>query len=494
MACGNFDCLSDYSCSSPNEPLDGAIFAPFVELTILGEQLYTVGNNSSPNESPNAGDASGKTAIKSFQYGFGVASSGVGAKIELVSEGGESYLEFAKAINKTISNAVDDTKKTHFRYGWIIRKCDGSVKIDYSPQINLMIKTMQTSYDSGTIKITIECIDLLARHFERRIEGNFGSDDEKHNITDAIGQLFGENDPEMNVRLEPDDEFGWKYGDKDDGPYSKWPGDQQNAVSVLRKWLSGQVTYNDKGTIIQYDPQNQDLVIREDPKPGKNEKNLCNCPMNNRSLGTYIVNGGNCSNVLSFTPTVDWILFNNNAGGTTGSGYTGISDQKAAPDIEVEKAGPEDKQANGHNDIDWSSTDSGPAKNQEATAAQSRANKDYEIKPGLEAELKIMGDPSAKFANPVLLAGSNISIVMINPYMVDRCTWISDSMCNKVLSNKRWLVLGAGHQIEGGKYTTTIKVKLDIPGSDIAQGLPLGGEGCGTFTFDNDKGTVKESL
>lgn len=489
MACGNFECISEYSCRPPNEPLDGAIFAPFVELTILGSEIYTVGNQSSPNEVPE-----NKTAIKSFEYGFGVASSNVGAKIELVSEGGASYIEFAKAINKTINQAVEDTRKTFFQYGWIIKKCDGSVEKMSSPKINLMIKTMQTSYDSGTIKINIECIDLLARHFERRVEGNFGSDDNKSNITDAIEELFGENDPEMTIRLEPADEFGWKYGDREEGPYSKWPGDQQNAVSVLRKWISGQVTENDKGTIIQYDPEEMDLVIREDPKPSPEEiKTQCDCPMKN-NLGTYIVNGGNCSNVLSFTPTVDWILFNNNAGGTSGSGYTGVSNKKAEPDIPVEKAGPEDKQANAHNDIDWGNPDGTPERNQEATAAQSRANKDYEIKPGLEAELKILGDPSPRFANPVLLAGSNISIVMINPYTVENCTWVSNSICNKILSNKRWLVLGVGHQIEGGKYNTTIKVKLDIPNSDIPQGVPLGGEGCGTFTFDNDNGEVKESL
>lgn len=485
MACGNVECISKYSCGPPNEPLDGAVFAPFVELTILGKQLYTVGNESSPTE-PH------KTVIKSFQYGFGVASSGVGAKIELISDGGLSYIEFAKAINKTISNAKEDADKTYFRYGWIIKKCNGSVEIKSSPKIHIMIKTMKTSYDSGTIKISIECIDLLARHFERRIEGNFGSDDAKQPLKEAIKSLFEDNDPEMTVRFEPP-EFGFKYGKKEEGPRSKWTGDQQNAVSVLRKWLSGQVTDNDKGTIIQYDPQKKEIVIREDPKPGKNEKgNICQAPCPNWKR-TYVVNGGNCSDVLSFTPTVDWILFNNNAGGTSGSGDTAIGNEKAKPDIEVEKAGPSDQQANAHNDREYCGTNNTPTKNQEATAAQSRANKDYEIKPGLEAELKIFGDPSQEFANPVFLAGSIISIVVINPYTIQECIWVSEPRCNQILSNRRWLVLGVDHQIESGKYITTIKVKLDIPNSDIAQGLPLGGEGCGTFTFDNDKGKVKES-
>jgi hypothetical protein len=475
------ECLATYENHLPNEPLDGAVFSPFVELNIRGGFFYTVGNESSFNE-PH------KTVIKSFQYGFGVASSGVGAKIELVSEGGNAYIEFAKAINKTINRAAEDTDITYFRYGWIIKKCDGSREIKSSPIIHLMIKTMQTSYEEGTIKISIECVDLMSRHFERRIEGNFGSDENKMPIKEAINSLFEENDPVLNVRYEPP-EFGWKHGDRENGPRAKWPGDQQNSLSVTRKWLSGQVTENDKGMIIQYDPTEPALVITEDPKPGKNEKTD---PFA-RWIGTYVVNGGNCSDVLSFTPTVDWILFGNNAGGTAGSSDVGANDQKAKPDIDIENAGPQENTTNQHQDKDWAPTNDLPRINQEAAAAQTRANKDYEIKPGCEAELKIFGNPNKEFANPVLLAGATVSIVMINPYTLENCTWISNPKCNEVLSNKRWLVLGIDHQIESGQYNTTLKIKLDIPNADLDQGTTMGGEGAGTLAFDNDSGKPLES-
>jgi hypothetical protein len=479
MACEN-ECIATYSCGPPKEPLDGAVFAPFVELNIRGGSFYTVGNESSPNE-PH------KTVIRSFQYGFGVASSGVGAKIELVSEGGNAYIEFAKALNKTINQAPEDTDLTYFKYGWIIKKCDGSIEKKSSPEIHCMIKTMQTNYEVGTVKISIELVDLMSRHFERRIDGNFGSDDNKIPLREAIDSVFQENDPIMSVRYEPP-EFCFKYGGCE-GPRAKWPGDQQNALSVIRKWLSGQVTENDKGTIIQYDPLQTELVITEDPKPGPDEAGDCRT----RWVGTYVVNGGNCSDVLSFTPTVDWILFNNNAGGTAPGGDAGVGDETAEPDIQVEHAGPQDNQTIQHQDRDWGSPNNSARRNQESTAAQTRANKDYEIKPGLEAELKILGDPDEKFANPVLLAGATVSIVMINPYHLDECTWISEPKCNEVLSNKKWLILGIDHQIEAGKYNTTIKVKLDTPNADIDQGETLGGEGCGTLAFDNDSGNPQES-
>lgn len=482
MACEN-ECIAQYSCGPPSEPLDGAVFAPWVILHTRDGKEYTVGNESSPPE-PH------KTVIKSFQYGLGVASAGVGAKIELVSEGGEAYVEFAKAMNKTINQAPDDTEKTYFQFGWILRKCDGSLEKIESPEIHCMIKTMQTNYDGGVVKISIECVDLMSRHFERRIDGNFGQDDNKITLKQAIRDVFQRNDPIMNVTFESDEgELCFKYGDCE-GPKAKWPGDQQNALGVVRKWLAGQLTVNDKGTIVQYNPETSDVVIAEDPKPKCNEAANC-C---GRWLGTYVVNGGNCSDVLSFSPTVDWILFNNNAGGTPPSGDAGNAQETAEPDCEqMEHAGPQDNQQISTYNRDYMSPNATARANQESTAAQTRANKDYEIKSGIEAELKIVGDPS--FSNPVALRGASISIVVINPYHLDEgCTWIARPKCNEILSNKRWLILGVDHQIEAGKYNTTIKVKLDAPNQDINQGEPLGGQGCGTATFDNDDGQPEESI
>lgn len=483
MACEN-ECISTYACAPPNEPLDGAVFAPYVELNITGGERYTVGNESSDSE-PH------KTVIKSFQYGLAVASGGVGAKIELVSEGGQAYISFAKAINKTINQAPQDTEGTYFEWGWIVKKCDGSTEKISSPPIHCMVKTMQTTYEGGVVKISIECIDLMSRHFERRVDGNFGSDDNKITLKQAIRDVFQRNDPIMDVRFVASDggDLCFKYGDCE-GPKAKWPGDQQNALGVVRKWLSGQLTKNDKGTIVQYDPESTELVIAEDPQAGPGQAAGC-CT---NWMGTYVVNGGNCSDVLSFSPTIDWILFNNNAGGTPPSGDAGNADETAEPDSpQMERAGPQDNQPISTYNRDYMSPNATARANQESTAAQSRANKGYEIKSGFEAELKIVGDPS--FANPVMLRGASISIVVINPYHLDTdCTWISQPKCNEVLSNKKYLVLGIDHQIEAGKYTTTIKVKLDTPNADINQGEPLGGAGCGTFISGNDGGQPEESI
>ena len=478
MACED-ECIADNQCRPPNEPLDGAIFAPWVKLTVRGGEEYTVGNESSPSEPHH-------TCIKSFQYGVSVASGGVGAKFELVS-----YIAFAKAINKTINQAPDDTEATFFQFGWIIKTCDGNTRKISSEPIHCMVKTMQSTHEGGVVKISIECIDMMVRHFERRIDGNFGSDDNKIPLKQAIRDVFGTNDPVMNVRFPAADggELKFKYGD-DEGPRAKWPGDQQNALGVVRKWLSGNITKNDKGTIVQYDPSESELVIAEDPQPGPGENADC-CT---NSLGTYVVNAGNCSDVISFTPTIDWILFNNNAGGTPGGGDSGNMQETAEPDSALmENAGPQDNQVIPTYNRDYMSTNATPRANQESTAAQSRANKGYEIKSGFEAELKILGNP--EFINPVLLRGSSVAIIVINPYFLDTsCTWISTPKCNEILTNKQYLVLGIDHQIEAGKYTTTIKVKLTLPNADIDQGEAIGGDGCGITVFDNDGGQPLESI
>ena len=41
----------------------------------------------------------------------------------------------------------------------------------------------------------------------------------------------------------------------------------------------------------------------------------------------------------------------------------------------------------------------------------------------------------------------------------------STSICNELLTNKGWWILGADHQIREGRYVTTIKLALPAPGA-----------------------------
>lgn len=481
MACQH-ECITQYSCVPPDEPLDGAVFAPFVELRINGG-LITVGNDSLPDD-PN------KAVIKSFQYGFGVAGAGVGADFEIVSEGQQAIIAIIRALNKTFSMAPDDAAATTIEFGWIIKKCNGETRklssMDTGP-IHLMPKTMQTSYDNGTVKVKLQCIDLIARTQETRVEGNPGADDNKVPLKEAIDIIFERNSPTISIIW---DGLGktWFFeigGEK--GPKAKWPTDQQNALAASRKWLATQKTNNKKGILMAYDPLQSKLVISE----GKNTScdDAPDCCANHK--GTYVVNGGNCSDVLGFSPTVDWTLIQHSSGGTTGSAESAANDEKANPPCPgKEDGGPATMgtvPANFRDGIALGQTALRLAES--AAAAEEESNKPYVIKAPIEAELVILGNP--EFVNPIEFQGSTLSIVMLNPMYLEGCTWIANPRCNHVLSNKNWLIKGVAHQIDAGKFTTTFKVLLAVPNSDLVQGDPLGGAGCGTETFDNDAGNFQ---
>ena len=110
--------------------------------------------------------------------------------------------------------------------------------------------------------------------------------------------------------------------------------------------------------------------------------------------------------------------------------------------------------------------------------------------PAIKGELKIIGDPT--FNNPVFLTGKWVSIVVIDPYYIAgmdaggaaSCEWLSKPNCNSVLSNKRWMILGADHQIQSGSYVTTLNVQLLTPNINIPADSDLGGDGCGTEGAD----------
>lgn len=473
-------CVDAFKCDTIREMPEGAVFAPWVELNILdGGFLYTVGNQSSPSDEH-------RTVIKSFQYGFSIAN-GVGAKFEFLSEGGDTVYNLARALNKTVNQATMDAGKTWFSFGWVSQNCDGSITKSSSEKIYLMGKTMQSNYENGFMKITFECVDVGTRVMEERIEKNFGEDGAHIPLKNAITQIFEENKPTLKVRFVKADEAmsPWGFKNIDEGVYNYWETNQQNPIEVVRTWLAEHVTSDDKGIIIQYDPTQNPPVLYffEDPKPGPDEApDYCS-----NSIGTYIVNGGNLSPVRSFSPTIDWILINKGAGGASGIGDTQKSDVKTTIEFDNDNREENDGGMNSTLPSNISRNATSPEDTAEeaikADFANTRAVKDYETKPGIEADLKIVGNPN--FSHPISFVGKSVSIIVIDPFHLENCTWISQPICNQVLTNKNWLVLGVDHQISEGNFETTLKVKLPVPNSDINRGEPLGGPGAGMFIPDN---------
>jgi hypothetical protein len=475
------DCIARYSCGSPVQPEDVAVMTPYVEIGFGGQtKVLMTGNSSAPPDN--------HAAIKSFEVGLpGGSPPGGGFKVEILDEGGTMYRRIIDAINKSLFRARTDTKDTYCRWGWITVKCNGSAAVNFSNKLKFTPMNVQTAFENGLIKLTFE--GTQPRWADVRLQDNMGDEEEKMPLRQAIEQLFRERAPQvMNVEwegAEPGSEFLFNNsdGDQHDGPRGVWPTDQQNPLSAARKWLSGVTTSNGKGILIIYDPENFSVLIKEDPNTDQSGSSCC---LN--SIGTYIVNGGNFSPVLSFNPQITWPAQNPANGGTSTGSASGNS-EVMQPDINIERTGSQTGPTIQQHEWMWRNPDEMSTRTTEAFGANMQAEKPYTPLSGIQAELKIIGDPS--FDNPRRFTGRWVSIIVINPFYVcgnvesGECTWLATSNCNAVLSNKKWQIQAVNHQISAGSYVTTLKVMLPQPNSDIDVTEPLGGNNCGGYRAPN---------
>lgn len=475
------DCLSKYGCEPIIQPENGAVYAPFVELR-FNDRILTVGNSSAPPDN--------HIAIKSFEYGAGVGGLGVGIKVEAVDQGGVMYRQIMDALNKTTTLALSDLTSCSCRFGWIITDCNGNNRVvsneDYGDRLYFLPLTMETNLENGLIKFVFGGGSQVARWAETRLTIPVGDQTHKISLKDALRKLFTEYDPKVkDVKFKNKDGGELHFLNSDgskDGPYGGWPTDQQNAPAIARKWLSAVRTKDELGILMLYDPTGPYVIFQEDPI--ENGRRCCH-----NSLGTFVVNGGSCSPVLSFNPTISWTKTGVAAGGgSTAGAASGDASQIVKPSKEkkIEKAGSQSGPTVQQHEWMWRFPDDMARKNAESFSAHIEANAKYEVEGILEAELKILGRPDIVYA--IDLLDKYIAIIVINPFHIStqECSWLTVSNCNKILSNKRWKINAVNHQISGGSYITTLKVSLGAQNSEFSADSPLGGS-CGTETFPNSQ-------
>lgn len=486
MGC-TFECLSTYACREPFRPYRDAVLAPYVSIGFGGDfREITVGNDSSSPDN--------HAVIKSMEYGI---SEGNGVKIEIVDEEGGKFKRVVDRLNKSLALADNAADRMFLEFGWIKQDCQGNITKDlttyYGGLLSFILMTIEMNFEGNKIRYTITGQDMVDRIAENRIEKNEGREDHKKNLKKAITDVFKNNYPRIKrVRFIKADETGWSFKNSDggeEGPFSVWTADQQNALALSRKWIAPVTTKDERGIIICTDPTDPDsIVFLEDPKDGPNENSNC-CEDN---VGTFIVNGGNCSDVISFSPSVKWTFANNDgSGGGSGAGVSGGNvKNEGEKGSKKEKVGVQSQVISNQNDNMWRPNDQIIPKAQDANASHSNAVRIIETRQPIEAELKILGNPF--FAHP--LGGAErflwkkVSIVVINPfYMIGdgECEWLAAPPCNDILSNKAWFIKGVNHQIREGSYVTILKVSLVAPGSDGEPGEPLGGPGCGNYVPEN---------
>jgi hypothetical protein len=480
------DCLA-YSCGNIQQLQPGAVFAPYIQVGFEGEgTILTVGNKSHPEDN--------HAIIKSLEYGF---SEGCGVKLEIVDEQGSSISFFMERLSKTACGTSFDYRM-FIDFGWIIQDCNGNITYDkvtsYGRYLYFLPQKVECSFEGEKIKYTIEGTDLQDRIAENRIENNLGAEDNKMNIKQAIEDMFSDNCPPIeDVRFETLDGFPWSFKNSDGGPQGPravWTSDQQNGLATTRKWIAPLSTRDDKGIVFQWKPDEPrpTLVLLEDPDPGPNENDPC-CE---RNVGTFIVNGGNASNVISFTPQFSWALQSNGgSGGNSGSATSGAGIKQVGREgSQIERVGTQTQFPPNQSDNMWRPNNQIGIKAQEANANHEAAVRFREVPTSISGELKIMGDPS--FAFPLGakgLVGKHVSIIYVNPFHIknsgDTAEWVATPPCNETISNKKWMIQSANHQIKEGSYVTTLKLFLHKPNSELEPFMPLGGFGCSGNFFEN---------
>ena len=477
--------VNQYICTPQIEPLPYAVVGPFVEITIEGKKITNsnIGNLSED----------GTACIKSFQYGRAV-SNGVGFKVEIINETWDWVKKTFKALNKTKKQVLPDMKKATCEFGWVVRDCNNIVSRisnrDFGGELFFLVNTVESSFENGVYKISVECTDLMTRN-NNQTQGlnEFGDDDNKMNLKNGLRKIWTGNytPPVERVIFRKWDADGpagtggdFNFRNKDggeSGPWGTWQTKEKNKLSTTRNWLNGVNTENKRGIRQDFDNENSlTMVFQEDPT------SLAQCK---NSIGTYVVNGGNCSPVISFNPKINWILENSGTGAVSGgasspSGSANRNDRIKANPLwrEDETIGGEQKAAIDEVQRGWRPKSAQVGETSESLTNHSKATRGNELVNPIEAELTVQGNP--KFAynyGQGGIANKTMAIVVLNPAVIRGCTWIAKDPVNEILSNRAWQVMGVDHQITDGKYVTTFKVMLPAPNADLNYQTPLGGAG-----------------
>jgi hypothetical protein len=490
------NCLSTYSCNSGLiAPFDGSVFEPFVilycgDFYVTGGNYSTIAHNSKNEFSITKNLAS----ISSFSYGAGGTTSSFGAEFEIIDVGGTMYRQIIHAINKTVANQKGESRLISFDFGWVVKKCDGSVELKNAKSFagstfHGYVAQVETTFEGNNVKmkLVVSCPSFSAKEVPQNTSE--GSQDSPVSLKDAIRGMFLNKEPSYSVvefRSKDDDGTGgfkplaFKNSDGGpDGPKASWPMNQQSTLAAARSWLNSLATNNEKGVQLLFDPKNYSLVVQEDKLKAK-----C-CEYN---IGTYIVNGGNCSPVLEFTPEVGpFVMGQKQTGAANPGSASGAGSKVGNITPGIEEAGTQAQPTIPYQDWSWRIPDDLASGVAEGIAAQYDANVLVERPQTVGGKLKIMGDPRYHSIDHTL--GVRISLIVINPFHVgNTCVWLTESNCNSILSNKNYMIIGFNHQISGGSYVTILDLALEAPNANIPAS-----EGLGSCGDKSNEGNVGKS-
>jgi len=206
------------------------------------------------------------------------------------------------------------------------------------------------------------------------------------------------------------------------------------------------------------------------------------CGSKPEPLYIYIVNGGNCSPVLGFTPTVQYQIGAKAIGGTMGGGNVAQATNFTNKDLcagytgndKINIAAGEGEQTQGtvsSNMNMWRFPSNTVRETNKALSENLAANSFAIQSSNITAELKIVGNP--EYVNLAKCQGWNIGIIFINQPQVNQQNkfvqgpppdenfeWLAYPPVNKTFSRLDYMIMGVSHSIdESGDYTTTLRLQ-----------------------------------
>jgi len=526
-----------YACGPIAQPMPGAVKTPFVNMIFFqGQRQVTVGNRSSNSSSVQGLEDIaniGTAFVKSFEYSF---SNGVGCKATIVDTSGSDFANFLSIIpGKECNQFQRDYGQVAVEFGWIFQDCNG---------VYQKYGTIEASYDDALIDVTtgqgfVQAGDYLwfllmgvevveARGiWEYRlnligpVDGSapntkdakpIGSDDNKVPLKQACQEILKEScknyftqnsiarvvgDAVVKfVRVTKNfvtggggastqrvlSTFQFKGSDGGaDGPKSVWAPEQQDPLSAIRKWLNSFETDRNLGTYLITDAKSKtpSLYIMENPNDP--------CVLTTECVGqqfkpkkVYIVNGGNCSPVISFNPSIQ-ILFSEPTT-NIGANPTGMQTTNGQPNTatgpnasssvsenkcykaEMNRKGLETAMSVPGSNLNFRAPSQANQKEFKSIWANSTASKMYEITNPVEADLEIEGDP--RYLNVLNMQGVFIGIIYLNPYAIRNnlgdCDWIAYPNVNEFFSRTTYMIQGVSHSVSESGFKTTLKLSSAI--------------------------------
>jgi hypothetical protein len=514
MVCGNsfnnLSCGSNTACDNPNpqKPYDYAVYTPFVELKVLGE-YFTVGNKGANNQA----------IIESFEMNVISNNGGCSANMVLLTCDFKDVLTLLGLVPKSLCHydenyLGDGGINGYIKIGWIFNSCNsaGPVRIDngtisaqltlesedaedLSPYIHAMLQSVTYAYEEGYYKVELHFIDVSAAMDIDRNEFIEGSDDQKQKCWPSIQSMMQRrcDDTQANldvikVRLSPDGKTlsPWDFNKSDggkNGPFGVWNPGQLNNIDATKAVMLSFDTDKDKATVFCFPNQTEkaSFVILESSKP-----NICQGEKRKCPTRTYVVNAGDCTNVLKFTPSFNAVLSGQiesnindyDVKEQAGRGGGGPGPLSQVPEriniceifLESTTGVLENKINNSSNgrqiSLPANSEDLGHRaasqvlnKIASSVSTDLSSSNEIEMLSSVSATLEIIGDPYWSVSFNVL-QGQYVQIIVITPFCVKKnghCEFLNESKCDNQLSGF-YQVLGAKHSIQKGNYTTTLEL------------------------------------